>query len=183
MHKSVQKKQQQKQKQSPVAKTPKRKVATKKVVKKRATTATTPTFTLPSRQFSALERVNTENAPAAVGPYSQAIKAKGTPVFISGQLPLDPKTMKFNSETDVSLQTEQCLVNMKAILQAGGLEMNNVVKTTILLKDMGDFAKVNKVYATFFQEPFPARACYQVAALPLGAMVEIEAVAVDKGAV
>lgn len=131
---------------------------------------------------SKIQRVNTESAPAAVGPYSQAIKTTGTPIFISGQLPLDPQTMKFNSETDVSLQTEQCLTNMKAILHAANSDMNHVVKTTILLKDMGDFAKVNKVYATFFQEPFPARACYQVAALPLGAMVEIEGVAVEKEA-
>ena len=123
-------------------------------------------------------RIHTENAPAAVGPYSQAIAANGM-IFVSGQLPLDPKTMKFVSDTDVALQTKQCLTNMKAILESAGSGMDKVCKTTILLHDIADFPKVNAAYAEFFKTTLPARATYAVKGLPMGALVEIEAVALQ----
>lgn len=134
--------------------------------------------TTQKRNHHCVTKVNAEKAPAAVGPYVHATKANGI-VFVSGQLPLDPVTMKFNSDTDVALQAQQCLVNMKNILEAAGSDMNHVMKTTILLKSMGDFAKVNKVYAEHFTENLPARVCYAVQDLPLGALVEIDAVAVE----
>ncbi len=122
--------------------------------------------------------INTANAPSAIGPYSQAVKA-GDVLFISGQLPIDPKTGEFAGD-DVSTQTKQALENMKAILKSEGLSMANVVKTTVLLKNIGDFVAMNEVYATFFDSDFPARAAYEVAALPKAALVEIEAVAYYK---
>ncbi|ARO32666.1 endoribonuclease L-PSP protein (plasmid) [Rhizobium sp. NXC14] len=118
--------------------------------------------------------ISTADAPGAVGPYSQAIKT-GNLLFVSGQLPIDPATGEFNSD-DAVKQAEQCLKNVAAIARQAGTELSKTVKTTVLLTDLGDFAEVNRVYAEFFSEPFPARACYEVKALPKGAKVEIEAV-------
>jgi len=119
--------------------------------------------------------IATKKAPAAVGPYNQAVLA-GNHLFISGQLPLDVSTGKFISE-DVAEQTEQALKNMGEILAEAKMNSENVVKTTVLLADIKDFAAMNEVYAKFFSGDFPARAAFQVANLPLGARVEIEAVA------
>ena len=120
--------------------------------------------------------IHTEKAPAAIGPYSQAVKA-GNTIYVSGQLPVDPSTKEFAGE-DIKTQTKQSLTNIKNILEKAGAGMDNVVKTTVLLADIADFAAMNEVYATFFKEPFPARAAFQVAAIPKGAKVEIEAVTV-----
>ena len=120
--------------------------------------------------------LNTADAPAAIGPYSQAVQV-GETVYVSGQLPIDPATGAFAGD-DAASQARQSLTNIKAILESVGLGMENVVKTTVLLQDMGDFAAMNEVYATFFSEPYPARAAFQVAKLPKDALVEIEAVAV-----
>ncbi len=117
----------------------------------------------------------TTNAPAAIGPYSQAIHA-GNMVFVSGQLPIDPATGAFAGD-DIVAQTRQSLTNIKSILESDGLTMTDVVKTTVLLQNIGDFAAMNEVYATFFEGDCPARAAFEVAALPKGALVEIEAVA------
>ena len=117
----------------------------------------------------------TPNAPAAIGPYSQAIHA-GNVVFVSGQLPIDPATGAFAGD-DIVAQTRQSLTNIKSILESDGLTMADVVKTTVLLQNIGDFAAMNEVYATFFEGDCPARAAFEVAALPKGALVEIEAVA------
>ena len=122
------------------------------------------------------QAVSTQNAPAAIGPYSQAVKA-GKTIYVSGQLALDPATGAFAGE-DIRTQTKQSLTNIRSILEAAGAGMKDVVKTTVLLKDIGDFAAMNEVYAEFFCEPFPARAAFQVAALPKNGLVEIEAVAV-----
>ena len=119
--------------------------------------------------------VSTADAPAAVGPYSQAIKANGY-VFTAGQLGLDPATGKF-VEGDVTDQARQALKNLKAILEAAGSSLEAVTKTTVFLQDMNDFKRVNAVYAEFFSAAPPARSAVQVAALPLGGLVEIEAVA------
>ncbi|MBO5520202.1 MAG: RidA family protein [Eubacterium sp.] len=120
--------------------------------------------------------IHTEQAPAAIGPYSQGIKA-GNTVYVSGQIPIDPATGEFAGE-DIAAQTRQSLTNIREILKAGGADMSHVVKTTVLLKDIADFAAMNEVYAEFFTEPYPARAAFQSAALPKGALVEIEAIAV-----
>lgn len=120
--------------------------------------------------------VSTSNAPAAIGPYSQAIQA-GNTVYVSGQLPIDPATGAFAGD-DIKAQTRQSLTNIRSILEAAGGDMTKVVKTTVLLNDIADFAAMNEVYAEFFTAPFPARAAFQVAALPKAALVEIEAVAV-----
>ena len=120
--------------------------------------------------------ISTSNAPAAIGPYSQGIQA-GSTLFVSGQLPIDPATGAFAGQ-DIASQTRQSLTNIKNILAAAGASMNDVVKTTVMLKNIGDFAAMNAVYAEFFTEPFPARAAYQVAALPKDALVEIECIAV-----
>lgn len=119
--------------------------------------------------------IHTDNAPAAIGPYSQAVRW-GNVVYVSGQLPIDPATGAFAGE-DVSAQTRQSLTNIKNILAAEGLDMACVVKTTVMLKDIADFAAMNEVYAEFFSAPYPARAAFQVAALPKDARVEIECVA------
>lgn len=119
---------------------------------------------------------HTENAPAAIGPYSQAIQA-GNTIYVSGQLPIDPATGAF-AGNDIASQTRQSLTNMKNILQQAGAGMTDVVKTTVLLADIADFAAMNAVYAEFFTAPFPARAAFQVACLPKNALVEIECVAV-----
>jgi len=120
--------------------------------------------------------IHTENAPAAIGPYSQAIQA-GNTIYVSGQLPIDPATGAFAGE-DIAAQTRQSLTNIKNILAAAGAQMSDVVKTTVLLADIADFAAMNAVYAEFFTAPFPARAAFQVACLPKNALVEIECVAV-----
>lgn len=120
--------------------------------------------------------INTESAPAAIGPYSQSVLA-GNILFISGQLPIDPETGKF-AGNNIKSQTEQSLKNIENILKKIGCTMDSVVKTTVLLNDMGDFAKMNEVYAKFFTKDYPARAAYEVAKLPKDALVEIEAVAV-----
>lgn len=119
--------------------------------------------------------VNTSQAPAAIGPYSQAIISNGW-VFVSGQLGLDPATGEF-AGADVAAQTHQVLRNLKAILEAAGSGLERVVKTTIYLVDMQDFKTVNAIYAEYFREAPPARATVQVAALPRGGLVEIEAIA------
>lgn len=119
--------------------------------------------------------IHTPKAPAAIGPYSQAIQA-GNMVFVSGQIPVDPATGEF-AGNDITTQTHQSLSNVKAILEEGGFSLSDVVKTTVLLADMGDFAAMNAVYAQFFSEPFPARAAFAVKQLPKGALVEIEAIA------
>ncbi|XP_061342262.1 reactive Intermediate Deaminase A, chloroplastic-like [Gastrolobium bilobum] len=121
------------------------------------------------------EAVQTERAPAALGPYSQAIKANNA-LYLSGVLGLVPETGKFISD-NVEDQTEQLLKNIGEILKAGGASYSSVVKTTILLADMKDFKKVNEIYAKYFASPFPARSTYQVAALPLDAKIEIECIA------
>lgn len=119
--------------------------------------------------------IHTDSAPAAIGPYSQAIRW-GNVVYVSGQIPIDPATGAFAGE-DIAVQTRQSLTNIKNILAAEGLDMSHVVKTSVMLKDIADFAAMNGVYAEFFTEPYPARAAYQVAALPKGARVEIECIA------
>lgn len=113
-------------------------------------------------------------APKAVGPYSQAIELNGT-LFVSGQLPINPETGKMPE--GIEEQTRQSLANLKAILDEAGLSFNDVVKTTVLLDDIKNFAAMNAVYAEYFPETKPARVCYQVAALPAGAKVEIDATA------
>ena len=120
--------------------------------------------------------INTPNAPAAIGPYSQAIQA-GNTVYVSGQLPIDPATGAFAGD-EIKAQTRQSLTNMKNILIEAGTDMSAVVKTTVLLANIADFAAMNEVYAEFFTAPFPARAAFQVACLPRNALVEIECVAV-----
>ena len=120
--------------------------------------------------------VATTDAPKAVGPYSQAVAA-GNLLFCAGQIPLDPETGEL-VHGDVAAQTVRVLENLEAVLHAGGMNFSNVVKTTVFLTDLADFAKMNDVYAKYFTEPFPARSTIQVAGLPKGANVEIEAVAV-----
>lgn len=122
-----------------------------------------------------MKQISTQNAPAAIGPYSQAIEVNGF-VYASGQLPIDPATCAF-PEGGVKEQTRQSLLNVKAILEEAGLALSNVVKTTVYLADMGDFAAMNEVYSQFFAQPFPARSAIAVKALPKGALVEVEVVA------
>ena len=123
-----------------------------------------------------MKAINTQKAPAAIGPYSQAIDSGIGLVFVSGQLPIDPATGAF-PEGGVSEQTRQSLTNAKAILEEAGLGLQNVVKTTVFLADMGDFAAMNEVYSQFFAAPFPARSAVAVKTLPKGALVEIECIA------
>ncbi|MFR8664314.1 MAG: RidA family protein [Ruthenibacterium sp.] len=123
-----------------------------------------------------LEEIKASQAPAAIGPYSQAVQAGGS-IYVSGQLPINPATGEF-AGADIRAQARQSLENIKAILAAAGTDMAHVVKTTVLLQDMADFAAMNEVYAEYFSEPYPARAAFQVAKLPKDALVEIEAVAV-----
>ena len=118
----------------------------------------------------------TEKAPAAIGPYSQGIKANGM-VFVSGQLPVDPATGELL--TEIAAATRQSLTNLAAVLAAGGCTMNQVVKTTVFLSDLNNFTAMNEVYSEFFKTNPPARSTVQVAALPKGAVVEIEAIAVQ----
>lgn len=121
-------------------------------------------------------QINTVNAPAAVGPYSQAIR-KGNLLFVSGQLPLIPETGAM-CEGSIEECARQSLNNLKAIITEAGASLNDVVKTTVFLADIADGPVANQVYAEFFNEPFPARSAFQVAALPLGASIEIEAIVV-----
>ena len=122
------------------------------------------------------QQISTAAAPAAIGPYSQAIEANGI-VFVSGQLPIDPATGTF-AEGGIKELTRQSLTNMKAILAEAGLTMANVVKTTVFLADMADFAEMNEVYASFFEGVCPARSAVAVKTLPKEARVEIECIAV-----
>lgn len=119
--------------------------------------------------------ISTKQAPAAIGPYSQAIQV-GNLVYTSGQIPIDPATGAF-VEGGIKEQTRQSLSNVRAILEVAGLTMANVVKTTVFLADMADFAEMNTVYAEFFAEPYPARSAVAVKTLPKGALIEIEVVA------
>lgn len=119
--------------------------------------------------------ISTPDAPKAVGPYSQAVEAAGT-LYISGQIPIDPATGKLVE--GIEAQAEQVLKNVGAILNAAGYTYDDVVKTTVLLEDIADFGTVNAVYAKYYTKDMPARACFQVAKLPMGAKVEIETVAV-----
>lgn len=122
------------------------------------------------------KEVISKKAPAAIGPYSQAIQTEKA-VYVSGQLPIDPATGNFPTD-DVVSQTRQSLENIKAILEEAGYAMSDVVKSTVLLKDIADFGAMNDVYGEYFSRPFPARAAFQVGALPKDAKVEIEVVAV-----
>jgi 2-iminobutanoate/2-iminopropanoate deaminase len=122
------------------------------------------------------EIISTEKAPGAIGPYSQAIKANGT-VYLSGQIPIDPATGQFVSD-DVGEQTEQVFKNLIAVLEAAGTSLENVVKTTVFLADMNDFAVMNEFYGRYFDSNKPARATVQAARLPRDAKVEIECIAV-----
>ena len=123
-----------------------------------------------------MKPIHTEKAPAAIGPYSQAVDRGHGLVFVSGQLPIDPATGAF-PEGGVKEQTRQSLLNTRAILEAAGLSLASVVKTTVFLADMGDFAAMNEIYAEFFTAPFPARCAFAVKTLPKGALVEIESIA------
>ncbi len=123
-----------------------------------------------------MKQISTTAAPGAIGPYSQAIEANGF-VFASGQLPIDPATGAF-AEGGVKEQTRQSLLNAQAILREAGTDLNKVVKTTVFLSDMGNFAAMNEVYAEFFEAPFPARSAVAVKTLPKEALVEIECIAV-----
>ena len=119
--------------------------------------------------------ITTPKAPAAIGPYSQAIKA-GKFVFLSGQIPLDPTTGVLVGDT-AEEQARQVFRNISEVLAAAGLSMKNVVKTTVFLTDLADFGKVNEIYASCFEEPYPARSCVEVSGLPKGAKIECEVIA------
>jgi 2-iminobutanoate/2-iminopropanoate deaminase len=119
--------------------------------------------------------VATPKAPAAIGPYSQAIRS-GDFLYTSGQISLDPETMKMITG-DIEIETEKVLKNIEAILKADGLDLNNIIKTTVYLTDLSEFTRMNQVYEKFFSDTKPARACVQVTALPKGAKVEIDAIA------
>ncbi len=126
-----------------------------------------------------MKAIQTEKAPAAIGPYSQAVDSGAGVVFVSGQLPIDPATGAF-PEGGVKEQTRQSLTNAQAILNAAGLELSDVVKTTVFLADMADFAAMNEVYSSFFSAPFPARSAVAVKDLPKGALVEVECIAANR---
>ncbi len=120
--------------------------------------------------------ISTSKAPSAIGPYSQGVSATGTAIFVSGQIPIDPTTGSV-AGGDIETQARQSLSNVKAVLEAAGAELKNVVKTTVFLADMNDFAVMNSVYSEFFTENCPARSAVQVARLPKDVKVEIEAIA------
>lgn len=122
-----------------------------------------------------MKTIHTNNAPAAIGPYSQAIEVNGF-IFASGQIPIDPSTGNF-VEGGIKEQTKQAITNAKNILEEVGTDLAHVVKTTVYLANMADFAAMNEVYATFFQQPFPARSAVAVKDLPKGALVEVEVLA------
>lgn len=121
-----------------------------------------------------MSAISTDKAPAAIGPYSQARIASGL-LFVSGQLPIDPATGNFNSDDAVE-QMKQCIANIAAIAEAAGTDLTKTVKTTILLTDLSGFAAINEAYGAAFTEPYPARATFEVSALPKGAKVEVEAI-------
>lgn len=123
-----------------------------------------------------MKLIHTDKAPKAIGPYSQAVKA-GNMLFVSGQVPFNPETMEI-VEGGVKEQTAQSLRNVEAILKEAGLDFSNVVKSTVFIKDMNEFAQINEVYSEFFKENKPARACVEVARLPRDVRVEIEVIAV-----
>ena len=120
--------------------------------------------------------INTQNAPAAIGPYSQAVEANGT-LYISGQIPINPSVGKIEA-VDITSQTEQVFANINAILTEAGYSFLDVVKSTVFLSDIADFAGMNEVYKKYYQSEYPARSAFVVKALPLGALVEIETIAV-----
>ncbi|WP_276794116.1 RidA family protein [Segatella oulorum] len=122
-----------------------------------------------------MKAIQTNNAPAAIGPYSQAIDVNGF-IFASGQIPIDPATGEF-VKGGIKEQTRQSLLNAKSILIAAGTDLNHVVKTTVFLSDMANFTAMNEVYSTFFEQPFPARSAVAVKDLPKGALVEVEVLA------
>ena len=122
-----------------------------------------------------MKAINSTKAPSAIGQYSQAVDKDGF-IFVSGQLPIDETTGEFAGE-DIASQAKQSLQNIKYILEEAGLEMKDISKTTILLKNIEDFAVVNEIYGQFFSAPYPARATYEVARLPKDALIEIEAIA------
>jgi reactive intermediate/imine deaminase len=121
------------------------------------------------------DAITSKQAPSAIGPYSQAIRA-GYTLFLSGQIGLDPVTGQLVEGLEA--QTHQVFRNLRAVMQAGGGELDDIVKVSVMLADLGDFAKVNEIMATYFRPPYPARATYQVAALPRGARVEVEGIAI-----
>lgn len=123
-----------------------------------------------------LEKIYTDQAPAAIGPYSQAIKIENT-LYTSGQIPVDPTTGKVIS-TEITEQAQQVMKNLQAVLEEGGANLNSVIKTTCFLTDMSDFAAFNEVYGTYFGDHKPARSCVAVKELPLNVRVEVEAIAV-----
>lgn len=125
-----------------------------------------------------IESVSTKNAPAAIGPYSQAVKAGGF-LFVSGQIPVNPTDGSIPE--GVEAQSRQAFTNLGGILEAGGSSLSAVVKTTLFIRSMSEFAKVNAVYADFFGKPFPARSCVEVSALPKGVLIETEAIAKISG--
>ena len=120
-----------------------------------------------------MKQISTTNAPAAIGPYSQAIRS-GDLLFCSGQIPVDPATG--NIPEGVEAQAEQALTNVKSLIEAAGASIDNVIKTTVFIKDMNDFATINGIYAKYFTEPFPARSCVEVARLPKDVLLEVEAI-------
>ena len=120
-----------------------------------------------------LKEISTTNAPAAIGPYSQAIKV-GNMLFTSGQIPVDPETA--NIPYGVEAQAKQALTNIKNLIEASGADISNVIKTTVFIADMNDFAVINEIYSQFFTKPYPARSCVEVARLPKDVLLEIEAI-------
>lgn len=120
-----------------------------------------------------MKEIKTSNAPAAIGPYSQAIVV-GNMLFTSGQIPIDPKTGEIPE--GVEAQARQALTNVKNLIEAAGTSIDNVVKTTVFIKNMDDFAKINEIYAQYFTEPFPARSCVEVARLPKDVLLEVETI-------
>lgn len=127
--------------------------------------------------MSEKESISTKDAPQAIGPYSQAVRS-GNLTFLSGQIPIDPATGEVVTGS-IADQTRQVLENLRAILKAANLEMSNVVKTTVYLTDLETFTEMNETYATFFSEPYPARATVEVSNLPKGVKIEIDAIAVS----
>lgn len=121
------------------------------------------------------KQIATDKAPAALGPYSQAIMV-GDMLFASGQVPIDPATGAIVGDT-IEVQAKQVFENLHNVLAAAGMDFANVVKTTVFLTDLADFATVNEIYATYFTEPYPARSCVQIAALPKGSLLEVELIA------
>ena len=126
--------------------------------------------------YMKLNNVKTDKAPAAIGPYSQAVVVGGF-IYTSGQIPVNPATGLIDAR-DIDGQTRQALENLKNVLEAAASELSKVIKTTVYIKDMKDFAKINEIYSSFFTDPYPARSCVEVARLPKDVLIEIEAVAI-----